>query len=172
MIDQTFAGGDVGIATDIDIVEMSSSDYKLAGFHSLIYKGQKEICNIFNVKFINSKNCCKSEDALCNNLRDHFPSKTLHISGDGNYLFYSISYYMTGNIDNCNKIRTIIVDNVVGKLKEPCNKFIMNKFPRTVNNYRNVNDCVIKSKMRTNTTWSADVELCAVELLIQTDIWI
>eukprot|EP00800_Vazella_pourtalesii_P014904 TRINITY_DN3901_c0_g1_i2.p1 TRINITY_DN3901_c0_g1~~TRINITY_DN3901_c0_g1_i2.p1 ORF type:complete len:184 (-),score=2.53 TRINITY_DN3901_c0_g1_i2:162-713(-) len=121
---------------------------------------------------LNSINCCRNDHPPHSNLRDYIPSKTLHIPGDGNCLFSSLAYYMTGNIDTCNRIRTLIVDNMVGKLKGACNKFIMNKYPRTVINYRNVNDYVVKSKMRTNGTWGTDVELFAVALLLQTDIWI
>ena len=61
---------------------------------------------------------------------------------------------------------------MVEKLKEPCNEFIINKYPRTVINYRNFNDYVAKSQMRTTGTWGTDVELFAVALLLQTDIWI
>ena len=140
MTDQRFAGGVVEIITDIEIVETSLSDYNLPGFHPLTYIEQKEICNVFNVKLINSINCCRSEDPPCSNLRDHFSSKILHIFDDGNGLFSSFSFYMTGNIHNCNKIRTLIVDNMVEKSKETCNKFIINRFLRTDINYRTVND--------------------------------
>ena len=52
---------------------------------------------------------------------------------------------------------------MLGKLKEACNKFIVNKFPKSVINYRNVADYVVKK---------TDVEVFATALLLQTDIWI
>ena len=47
---------------------------------------------------------------------------------------------------------------MVGKLKEACNKFILNKYPQTVINYWNVNDYIVKSKMRNISTWGTDVQ--------------
>ena len=61
---------------------------------------------------------------------------------------------------------------MVGKLKEACNKFIVNKFPMSVINYRNVADYVVKSNMKRNSTWGTDVELFATALLLHTDIWV
>ena len=77
----------------------------------------------------------------------------LPIPGDGNYLSSSISYYLTGNMDKFRKIRTIIVDYMIGKLKEACNKFIENKLPRSAINFRNVNDYIIKSNFVITQLW-------------------
>ena len=84
---------------------------------------------------------------------------------------------MTGNIDSLNLVRLKVVDNMLGKLKEACNKFIVNKyivnkFPKSVINYRNVADYVVKSNMKRNSTWGTDVELFATALLLQTDVWV
>ena len=111
-------------------------------------------------------------DCANSNLRDYFPIKMLPIPGDGNCLFSSLSYWLTGNIDNFHKIRMLIVENMTGNLKEACFKFIVNKFPRTVFNYRNVKDYIAKSRMDKNRTWGTDVELFCASLLFQTDIWI
>ena len=48
---------------------------------------------------------------------------------------------------------------MVGRLKEACNKFFINKYSQTVINYRNVNDYIVKSKVRNNST--TDVEIFA-----------
>ena len=94
------------------------------------------------------------------------------IPGDGNCPLSSISYCLTGNMDNFHKIRAIIVDNMIGNLKEACNKFIANKFTMSAINFRNVNDYIVKPKMRNNSTWGTDVELIALALLLRTNIWI
>ena len=151
---------------------MSSIDYKLPGFQPLTYMGQKELCEMLDLKLINSINCCRNEIPRCSNLSEYFPCKMLPIPGDGNCLFSSISYCLTGNMDNFHKIRAIIVENMIGNLKEACNKFIANKFPMSAINFRNVNDYIVKSKMRNNSTWGSDVELFALALLLRTDIWI
>ena len=55
---------------------------------------------------------------------------------------------------------------MIGKLKGACNKFIVNKFPMSVFNYRNVADYVVESNMKRNSTWGTDVELFATALLL------
>ena len=47
-------------------------------------------------------------------------------TGDGNCLFASLSYLM---MDQVNILRTIVVDNMIGKLKVTCNIYIVNKLP-------------------------------------------
>ena len=86
--------------------------------------------------------------------------------------FASLSYWLTGNIDSFNLVRLKVVENMLGRLKEGCKKFIINKFPMSVINYRNVADYVVKSNMKRNSTWGADVEFFAIALLLQTDIWV
>ena len=71
-----------------------------------------------------------------------------------------------------NLVRLKVVENMVGKLKQACNKFIVNKFPKSVINNRNVADNVVKSNMKRNSKWGTDVELFPTGLLQQTDIWI
>ena len=56
---------------------------------------------------------------------------------------------------------------MVDKLKEACNKF-----PKSVINYLNVANYVVKSNMKGNSTWGTDVELFTTSLLLQTDIWV
>ena len=65
---------------------------------------------------------------------------------------------MIGSIGSVSLVRFKVVENMLGKLKEICNKFIINKFPKCVSNYRNVADYVVKSKMRINYTLGGDVE--------------
>ena len=82
---------------------MSSIGYKLAGFQPLTYMGQKELCKMLDLKLINSRNCCRNEIIRCANLSEYFFCKILPIPGDGNCLFSSISYCLTGNMDNFHK---------------------------------------------------------------------
>ena len=96
----------------------------------------------------------------------------MKITVDGNCLFTSLSYWLTGNTDHSSLIRLKIVDNMVGKLKDACNKFIVNKFPKSAINYRNVSDYIVKTSMRRNYTWGTDEELFAAALLFRTDIWV
>ena len=67
-------------------------DYNLPRFHPLTYSGQKEMCHLFDVKLMNPIICCRNEHPY-SNLRDYFPSKTLHIPGDGTV--YSLPLHIT-----------------------------------------------------------------------------
>ena len=53
----------------------------------------------------------------------------LPTSGDGNCLFASLSYWVTGNMDHVNILKTIIVDCMIGKLSVARNIPIVNTFP-------------------------------------------
>ena len=94
------------------------------------------------------------------------------IPKDGNCLFTTLTYLITGSIDNYHKMRLTITDNMMGRFHDLCHKFIRNKFPRSVINYRNTKDYQIKSNMRNNKTWGTDLELFTVAMLFKTDIWV
>ena len=76
---------------------------------------------------MNSTSCDRDNVLNYTNLREFIPSKLLPIPGDGNCLFSSLLYWLTGVIDYFNKVRLTVVENMVGKLKEACNKFIVNE---------------------------------------------
>ena len=139
---------EVEIISDLDLVEIATIEYKLPGYQPLTYRGQKILCEDLCIKFVNSTSCDRDNVLNYSNLREFIPSKLLPIPGDGNCLFSSLSYWLTGSIDYFNQVRLTVVENMVGKLKEACNKFIVNKFPMSAINYRNVSDYIAKSGMR------------------------
>ena len=62
---------------------------------------------------------------------------------------------------------------MVEKFKEAFNKFILNKYPQTVINYRNVNDYINpKCEIIQLGYRCRNVEIFAFALLLRTDIWI
>ena len=151
---------------------MASLDYTLPAFQPLSYQGQNRLCEDLQLHLVDCPNFVKGTIPINSNLKEYVPSKLFEIPGDGNCLFASLSYWMTGSIDSVSLVRFKVVENMLGKLKEVCNKFIMNKFPKCASNYRNVADYVVKSNMKRNYTWGGDVEMFAAALLMRTDIWI
>ena len=147
-------------------------EYKLPPFKPLTYRGQKKLYEDLHLQLLDSTNSIRDNISVNSNLRENVPSKYLRIPGDENCLFASLSYWLTGNIDSFNLVGFKVVENMVGELKEACNKFIVNKFTNSVINYRNVADYVVKSNMERNSTRGTDVLLFATTLFIQTDIWI
>ena len=119
---------EVEIITDIDIVELASIDYKLPAFQPLTYKGQRDICERLKLKLSNCIDCSRHDIPRNSNLREYVPSKMLPVPGDGNCLFSALSFWVTGSIDNFHKIRSIIIDNMVGNLKRRAIKLLQINF--------------------------------------------
>ena len=65
--------------------------------------------------------------------------------GDGNNcLFASLSYWVTGNMDHVNILRTIVVDDMIGKLKVACNISVVNKF--LMSGIHTIRDMIVDSR--------------------------
>ena len=122
--------GEVEVISDLDLVEVVTLDYKLPEYKPLTYSGQKKLGEELDLKLLNSTNCIRGNIPVGSNLREFKPSKLMKIPGDGNCLFTSLSYWLTGSVDHSSLVRSKIIDNMVGKLKDACNKFIVNKFPK------------------------------------------
>ena len=73
--------------------------YKLPAFQPLTYRGQKKLCEDLHLQFLDSTNSIRNNIPINSNLKEYVPSKCLRIPGDGNCLFASLSYWLTGNID-------------------------------------------------------------------------
>ena len=99
----------------------------------------------------------------------YIPSRTYCILGDGNCLFSSLAYSVTGSSDNCHIIRKCIVDGMSSSLKEKCGMFINNKYPNT---YRSALDYLNKTNMRSKGVWGENLELFTAGLLFNADIWV
>ena len=141
------------IISDLDMVALDSIDVILPPFKPVSFLGQSNLCNILELPStnpvfckLNSTNSCNNEEI---NLNELGFSRTFHISGDGNCLFSSLSYLITGST-SCNLlIRKIITEGIVGKLSPLCFKFLQNKFALT---YRNTNECISKSNINIDKT--------------------
>ena len=83
-------------------------------------------------------------------LFNYDPHLMEYIVGDGNCYFSTISYLITGSKGFHLDIRTLIVENMLGKLSMSCNKYLRTKYVYTQGNYRNVQDWVNKMGMNKN----------------------
>ena len=113
---------EIEIITDLDIIALGTIDIILPPFNKLSLLGQINICNILELPVVNQL----------------VPSLTFNIPGDGNCLFSTLSYIITGNTSYSYRMRKIITDNIMGKLSQICLKFIQNKFPLTYRNTREI----------------------------------
>ena len=163
----------VEIITDLDIVLLGTIYVILPPFKQMSFLGQGNLCNILGLPLTNPilckitcTNSCNKEEIHLNELE---PSLTFRIPGDGNCLFSSLSYIITGSTSHNHKIRKIITESIVRKLSQICLKFIQNKFPLT---FRSTKEYISKSNMNMDKTWGGDIELFSIALLLNTDIWV
>ena len=122
----------IEIITDLDIAALGTIDVILPPFKQISFLGQGNLCNILGLPLtkpvfckINCTNCCNKQAISLNELE---PSLTFHIPGDGNCLFSSLSYIVTGSTSHNAMIRKIITESIVGKLSQICLKFIKINF--------------------------------------------
>ena len=109
--------GEVEVISDLDLSEVATLNHKLSGYRPLTYSGQKKLCEELDLKLLDSTNCNRCAIPINSNLRDFNPSKLMKTTADGNCLYTSLSYWLTGNVDHSSLIRLKIVDNIVRKLK-------------------------------------------------------
>ena len=144
-------------------------NYDLPHYNPLSHTGKLEICNTLRLNVRVSLGTNNLNNHMSMPLNYYIPSRTYCILGDGNCLFSSLAYSVTGCSDNCHIIRKCIVDGMSSSLKEKCGKFINNKYPNT---YRSALDYLNKTSMRCNGVWGGDLELFTAGLLFNTDIWV
>ena len=128
------------------------------------------ICRQFNIPFNSSLE--NNASIGRENLRKFVPNKIVPYLGDGNCYFSTVSYLLTGSTLYHAKLKTILVDNMLNKLRNSCNEFLKTKFVYQSSNYRNIQDWVNKRGMSRPGTWATDLEIFATALLFKIDIWV
>ena len=139
----TIPAENVEIMTDLDILALGSVEFLLPEFKNLSLLVQIQICDELGFTKINPV-ICISNSKYKHKLNQLKPSRLFPIPKDGNCLFTTLTYLITGSIDNYHKMRLSITNNMMGRFHDVCHKFIRNKFPRSVINYRNTKDYLIK----------------------------
>ena len=164
---------DVNIISDCDLVEIS--DYSiLPPFHPVTPLWQSNMCKDLNINMVNINDVenISNIDKRNINLQECSPCKYKKIAGDGNCLFSSLCYWITGSVDDQATVRNILVKNMIGKYRDVCYSYIKNKYPVTVSGFRSTIDYVNKIRMRRDKIWGTDTELFCAALILQTDIWV
>ena len=107
-------------------------------------------------------------------IRELRPSKEKRISPDGNCLFRSISYVITGSDHNHQEIRDILVQNMRGNYREECNKYCYEENDKLLlsGGCNTIEQHIQRSKMDHTGSWGTDLELFLVAKLLKTDIFV
>ena len=85
-----------------------------------------------------------------------------HITGDGNCLFHSFAYIMTGSEDQHMAVRTAILQHMIN-----VGHFILGHH---VLNYSSIQDYIADTNMDRESAWGTDIEMLTLAHLLQTPI--
>uniref|UniRef100_A0A1X7VDH8 ATP-dependent DNA helicase n=2 Tax=Amphimedon queenslandica TaxID=400682 RepID=A0A1X7VDH8_AMPQE len=144
-----------------DIVRRRQWDY-------VYYPGNEEYqrrwCEILNLKFVTAARILPGSPTTP--LSDErVPNSTLDVPGDGNCLFYALSYLITGSISQHYKLRKAIVSNMPNFEEELFNSTL------SATRYSSIYDYINKSKMYRNCVWATDTEIITLSAILGTTIY-
>ena len=116
---------DSEILTDLDVLAVGNLDFLLPPFKPLSSLGKTNICKEFGLNFVKSiTTTYENSNNNIFNLNELVPISTYQVPKDGNCLFSSLSYLITGTIDYYHEMRLLITNNMLSKLAHVCEKFI------------------------------------------------
>uniref|UniRef100_A0A1X7SIG7 OTU domain-containing protein n=1 Tax=Amphimedon queenslandica TaxID=400682 RepID=A0A1X7SIG7_AMPQE len=143
-----------------DIVRRRQWDY-------VYYPGneqcQRRWCEILNLKFFTAARILPGSPTTP--LSDErVPNSTLDVPGDGNCLFYALSYLITGSISQHYELRKAIVSNMPN-FEELFNSTLI------ATRYSSIYDYINKSKMYRNCVWATDTEIITLSAILGTTIY-
>uniref|UniRef100_A0A1X7T2L0 ATP-dependent DNA helicase n=1 Tax=Amphimedon queenslandica TaxID=400682 RepID=A0A1X7T2L0_AMPQE len=144
-----------------DIVRRRQWDY-------VYYPGNEEYqrrwCEILNLKFVTAARILPGSPTTP--LSDErVPNSTLDVPGDGNCLFYALSYLITGSISQHYELRKAIVSNMPNFEEELFNSTL------SATRYSSIYDYINKSKMYRNCVWATDTEIITLSAILGTTIY-
>uniref|UniRef100_A0A1X7VTR4 OTU domain-containing protein n=1 Tax=Amphimedon queenslandica TaxID=400682 RepID=A0A1X7VTR4_AMPQE len=125
---------------------------------------QRRWCEILNLKFVAAARILPGSPTTP--LSDErVPNSTLDVPGDGNCLFYALSYLITGSISQHYELRRAIVSNMPNFEEELFNSTL------SATRYSSIYDYINKSKMYRNYVWATDTEIITLTALLGITIY-
>uniref|UniRef100_A0A1X7V0G4 OTU domain-containing protein n=1 Tax=Amphimedon queenslandica TaxID=400682 RepID=A0A1X7V0G4_AMPQE len=125
---------------------------------------QRRWCEILNLKFVTAARILPGNPTTP--LSDErVPNSTLDVPGDGNCLFYALSYLITGSISQHYELRKAIVSNMPNFEEELFNSTL------SATRYSSIYDYINKSKMYRNCVWATDTEIITLSAILGTTIY-
>ena len=122
---------------------------------------QRRWCEILNLKFV-----AAARSSPTTPLSDErVPNSTLDVPGDGNCLFYALSYLITGSISQHYELRKAILSNMPN--------FEEDLFDSTLSKtrYSSIHDYINKSKMYRNYVWATETEIIILTAILGITIY-
>ena len=125
---------------------------------------QRRWCEILNLKFVAAARILPGSPTTP--LSDErVPNSTLDVPGDGNCLFYALSYLITGSISQHYELRKAILSNMPNFEEE--------LFDSTLSKtrYSSIHDYINKSKMYRNYVWATETEIITLTAILGITIY-
>ena len=108
-------------------------------------------------------------------IRKLAPSKEKRISPDGNCLFRSLSYILTGSDDYHKEIRELLIQNMKNKYREICTNYCIAHYNLLPEHQCNSIEDYIEGSLMARArvgSWGTDLELILAAQIIKTDIFV
>ena len=107
---------DVNIISDCDLVEIPIDYSILPPYRPVTPSWQINICKDFNLRMVKDVELeyIPNIDKGNIHLQECSPCKYKAIAGDGNCLFSSLCYWITGSVDDQSTVRNMLVKNMIG----------------------------------------------------------
>ena len=96
---------------------------------------------------------------------ERVPNSTLDVPGDGNCLFYALSYLITGSISQHYELRKAILSNMP-KFEELFDSTLRRS------RYSSIHDYINKSKMYRNYVWATETEIITLTAILGITIYL
>ena len=147
--------------------------YPLGEFCPIDSKWQKEKCKILNLTFI-SGILFENQSSIKNiDIRCLAPCKEKRIAPDGNCLFSSLSYILTGNDRSHKEIRVLLLEHMKGLYRDICTRYCNSHYDLLPENRcHSVDDYISKSRMDSNGSWGTDMEIFLAAQILKMDIFV
>uniref|UniRef100_A0A1X7VQU2 OTU domain-containing protein n=1 Tax=Amphimedon queenslandica TaxID=400682 RepID=A0A1X7VQU2_AMPQE len=146
---------------NLDIVGRRQRDYV---YYPANEEVQRRLCKILNLKFVTAAEILPGSPTTP--LSDErVPNSTLDVPGDGNCLFYALSYLITGSISQQYELRKAIVSNMRNFEEELFNSTL------SATRYSSIYDYINKSKMYRNYVWATETEIITLSAISGTTIY-
>ena len=132
------------------------------------YPGNEEFqrmwCEILNLKFVAAARILPGSPTTP--LSDErVPNSTLDVPGDGNCLFYALSYLITGSISQHYELRKAILSNMPNFEEELFDSTL------SKSRYSSIHDYINKSKMYRNYVWATETEIITLTAILGITIY-
>ena len=95
----------------------------------------------------------------------HLPRTVKSILGDGNCLFRSFSYFITGSEEQYRRVREVILNHMVD-----IGHFML--FHHLPSRYTSIDEYIHDTEMDRNFTWGTDIEILTMAHLLNTRVFV